>query len=111
MRLQEQDLVDARTSPSALAAYLRSAGWHKGDDLIRRGTRTATQFVSSEGGTAVWLPLLPEAKDYGRLLALAVNTIAQRESRAPMTVLDDVRLTRADMVRVRRPERQDHLLP
>lgn len=111
MKLQEEDLQATEVSPAAIAAYLRSIGWKRTDDLVRKGARTATQFVSATGATSIWLPLLPETRDYARLLAQAVNTIAEEEARSPEMVLGDVRLTRADLIRVRRPERHDHAIP
>lgn len=86
-------------SPTHVAGYLRSRGWH---DLGKYGPYGQLYSRDLDDQTFnVVLPRLPTIADFGRRMNELVNVVAQVERRPTDNVLFDLTLAPFDVIRVR----------
>ena len=93
--------------PSEVVGYLVSEGWRR----VHLVDGRSSVWVSADGAHEAFVPLRSEGVDYGSLLLDALTTLSRREGRPIGSIVDDMRTTSADVVRMRRIGHGDDLLP
>ena len=112
MRVSAGDVSDgAVVEPVELLTYLRARDWRHVTEYKSGGSLVAALFAHADDDGQVHVPLLAELPDYSRLVAEVVNTVARIERRAAHEVLADLRVSKADVVRVRTPRASGGALP
>jgi len=83
--------------PQDVAAYLRSAGWQNtGDDGAK-----VSYWTWANAEAEVALPLTSAWRDYERRMADIVDILSQVENRSPTAIVDDLKQSGNDTLRVR----------
>ena len=99
MKISPHDLEGSRSIAIVdVIEYLRATGWKN----IEIYSDRAAVWESPGQEIEIHIPLRQQAGDYNQLLATAINQVARMEKRPPQQVLADLRIARADVVRVRR---------
>lgn len=102
MKISPQDISESHPMPALdVVEYLLSTGWTKVQIYSENGTDRAAVWEAPGRDIEIYLPLRSQARDYNQLLANAINQVARVEGRLAQQVLADLRVTRADVVRVR----------
>jgi hypothetical protein len=85
-------------SPRNVVQYLAVNGWSQTSE--RPGLFTIWQ----NGPATVLVPVSPDLSDYALRLAETVQTLEEHEERPQTAIINDIRRTFADIIRVRREE-------
>ncbi|MCX4245706.1 hypothetical protein [Paraliomyxa miuraensis] len=102
MKLVTADLADGSAlDPGMVLAHLRAGEWEQVDEHHLDGRHVVTLFEHQRRPEVeVHVPVWQEARDYSRILAEAINTIAAAEGRSAAALLSELRAGRSDVLSI-----------